>query len=485
MRYLSALIKILLVYSFAKYLADQILAGKTNFLLIIIVFFAGLFIFISLSWQQKFILFSLSVLFPFSFPGRIPIPLLYWFELIAPFLCFLLFLDILSKRKSLFSKQAYLFFFAILILVVWSIVNYTKTPVSGSVTFGAGYGKGGLRSYFIIFVGITTFLCSFWFFKYKKLNGNKLLLILLVTSLIIGNLHVLRLYKIITFDSAIIFLGTVTERVSGYKQFSSLPLRMIAGLGIPVMLSLFYRKKWNHFSSLILLNLILFAFMGGGRASFIAVCSSIAVYVFLVNRKYLFSTLLILLIISGLYVSFFPHVQLSETRFGRVVDLEGGFKEQTPGRYFTFLYMWEIFKKSPMFGKGIGMHRISAREEFFKKYPEAREKKYYNHIAGQLTTGGHGAYVSILMNFGIGGIFWLLVMVFGSMYYSYRIFRMSSKYQIDTELAIFHFVYLVMLSIGLIVGGGGYDNMRIWFLAGATAGIISRDAKEIAHEEKS
>jgi len=191
-----------------------------------------------------------------------------------------------------------------------------------------------------------------------------------------------------------------------------------------------------------------------------------------------------LLIPIWIYVFYFPNIDISHSKFGRVTVLSGGLKTQSTDRYYSFLYMWEVFKTSPVFGKGVGYRTVTLRDEFFNKHPEAKE--YRSNIQGMIMSGGHGSYVSILTTFGIGGIFWLLTMLFGSIYYAYEIFK-KNHFRDDSKLALFAFIFLVILSVHMTIGGAGFDVSALWFLAGMIAGLKVRAEEkglEVVEEEK-
>jgi hypothetical protein len=145
--------------------------------------------------------------------------------------------------------------------------------------------------------------------------------------------------------------------------------------------------------------------------------------------------------------------------------VKGGFAQQDLYRYSTFRYYWDIFINNPFLGKGIG----------YIQNVTIPGNQYGEFISGQLMGGGHGSYLSILCTFGIGGGFYLVVMLFGSMYYAYRVFKNNIDVQDNSKLALFVFLYLIILSIMFIPGGTGYNSMELWFLSGVIAGLNSKN----------
>jgi len=85
--------------------------------------------------------------------------------------------------------------------------------------------------------------------------------------------------------------------------------------------------------------------------------------------------------------------------------------------------------------------------------------------------------MSILSTFGIGGLFFILVMVFGSIYYAYKIVKRSDEYD-DVKMALFVFMYISIMSVHIITAGQGYNYKELWFVPGIIAGIMSRDQRD-------
>ena len=472
MRYFYLLIQLLAALYLAKYASDYVMRG--NYLYIGILF-AGVIIFFLSSWKQKFLFFSLMIFFPIILPRYFPLPTKTVVELMAPILCLVSIAEAVNMRQSLFSKKASIYFIAIGVLVLWVLIHYILNPVLGRLTFGSDIQSSGLKSYFLVVAGISTFFCSYWFVKCNELNTEKWLSFLLVLTLVAGNLYVVGLF---TYIPILSHLGLGSYHTTGEGlQYSSIPVRVMHALGTCLILSLFHNRRWGFYFIIIFINTLVFMVMGGGRSSGPIAFAAIFAYITLINRKHIVPVMSVLLILSSLYTLYMSNldVPMSESRFGRVLKLEGGLAEQDEARYYTFLYMFEVFKKSPIIGKGIGYEDITGQEDFFKENPEAAKNILY--IKAQLMSGGHGTYMSILSVFGIGGFFWLMVMLWGSIYYAYRFINMNkASPSQDTIIAIFVFLLLITISVSFLVGGhGGYDNMKFWFLAGTVAGLISRD----------
>jgi hypothetical protein len=395
-------------------------------------------------------------------------------ELIAPVLCVLIFIDVLIKRQKIFSRESSIFFIAITVFVLWALVNYMRNPVLGMTAFGTGYEQGGIRSYYLIIVGIATFLCSFWFFRDNELNVPKWFKFLIAVTLILGLLRLFSYFYFINipFLSGAFELGKEGAVHDTYYRIGG--LGGMAALGLSALLSLFYEKKWTILPSIIFASYLLFVFLSGGRQVTFSIALSIIGYTFFVNRKY------IIQIISGSFLLILALFIMSY-----VIELPGqaerltSIKEVSPqsfqSRYYAFKYMWNLFVESPIFGKGIGYIEVQIDDNFFDKDLEKWEKDSLRHfIKGQVFKGGHGAWFSVLSTFGIGGIFFLAVMVFGGAFYAYKVIKDSNSFQPDKKMAIFVFAYLLMIIGFFITAGKGYDNMKMWFIVGMIAGINAK-----------
>ncbi|RJQ56184.1 MAG: hypothetical protein C4526_01995 [Nitrospiraceae bacterium] len=481
MRSFNKIIIFIIVLFIAKLIADQVVLN--NYILVLIAFAAFLYMIYS-SWNQKFTLLSLTVLIPFAFPPGFPFPIDKWIEILAPVFAFFLCFEILLNRQTPFPRKSALFLTAVAVLALWAIVNYIRNPVLGTMAFGSDSKETGIRTYFIIIICIATFLCSLWFFTYKELNASKWLWTIIITCLIIGDLRIIGYYQ----NYQIPFLSS-TFKFGNYKQFLNEQffkgaseakigiggLREMAALGVPLILSILYKRKLNIYFVLILINIIIFIFLGGGRSNFIGIVLAISLFVSLFKRKYLWPIILLLLLLVPAY--FLSDVYLSESQYGRAFLFKGGFKEQASDRYYTYIYMWEVFKDNPIFGKGIGYMKVNMRDVFPGRVNTANEFFLTKLIEGRLSgTGGHGAYISIMTIFGIGGIFFLVVMLFGGIYYAYKIIRERSDFSDDAQLALFAFLYLLILAVTFIAGGNGFNEIELWFFAGMIAGLKAKES---------
>jgi hypothetical protein len=467
MRILNYTIKIIIALFLAKFVSGLVIS-KGGYIMFIAIVIGFLFLFSK--WKYKFILFSLAAFYPLYFPGRfIVISSPEWIMIIAPLICLILIVELAIKKQPLFSRKAAIFFAAVGVICLWALVNYIKNPVLGEQFTGASVEEGGIRAYFILFVGATTFLCSYWFFRYKKIDVNKWLVLLLGVSFFLGVLRIISYF----YNFYIPFLGGTFEYlffedIKEADAFRIGGLSEVATMGLSILLSLYHKKNWNKSAIFLIAAFIFMIVLAGGRGTFVGVIIALILYISVVNRKYFVPSILSVLIIAGMYVMFFSNVKLYESRMGRVVAFTDEAIERQKTRITDARIFFEYFLENPVFGKGIGY-------DVSKLKGIKLGKGFQETAIGSISQGGHGAYVSIIGIFGIGGGFFIIVMLFGTMYYAYKIFKGNTAYHDDDRLAILAFVRLVIMSFSFIPGGDGYSDMKLWFLAGMIAAIISKD----------
>lgn len=436
---------------------------KNNFFLVVAIP-ALLLYFLLLSWEWKFILCVFFVFFPWCLPHLGPIPYFNLVGLFSPIFCLGLAMDILHNKQQIFIfRKGKLFILGISVLIIWSIVNFIRRPVSGQFLFGGSANEGGIRNYYVIFTGVTTFFSGLWFVWYKKCNPKRLFIFLISFALCLGCLQIAGHF--VGFN--IPFLGGAFQFQPGdsFSFWRICGLEEMAILGIAALLGLSYRQKLNKLIILLFFIFGTMLFLSGGRTAFFGTLFGLFVFFIFIDRKHLFYFSVIILLIT-LVLSLCSSSHFLSDQIRRIFSIEGGFAKQDLYRYYTFKYYWEIFLNYPIFGKGIGYLSNIAVGNFGNDF-----------ISQQLMSGGHSAYLSILATFGIGGIFFLLSMLWGAIFYGYKILRNAEKhygYSECHQLVLFSFTYLLILSIVFIAGGNGFNSMEMWFLVGVIAGLMSR-----------
>lgn len=426
----------------------------------------GVVIFLKLKRFHQFIIFSLSALFPFTFGNFGSIPdflVIEWLTIIT----FLILLHELNPLNSLEKKLKIikfrgigLFIGAILILIIWSIVSVINNEIINPIIM-IGKTTGIRRTYFAIFNNILLFFTTILFFstQYPKFEIRKFFKIVLYITLIIGFVRIYTFYyhlntpfltNLFQYNSDMMISKTgISYRFSG--------LDYAATIGIPALCcSYIYRNKLNVF---ILLLLILFVFLSGGRTVMMGAIFSIIIFSFLfLPKNFIYLTVAIgLLFFIG--IVFLPQSFL-EGQMSRLTTLEekGGYLGQDPWRGMAWYLFFKNFASNPLFGKGITDYTgfiystLPGTEEFARQ---------------QLFAGGHGAYFSLLSTFGVGGITYFIIMVWGGAFLALKKIKKYLAHDQDkTAVALFCFILLIIFSIDCITGHNGLDVPFLFYAVG-------------------
>ncbi len=472
MKYLRYIIIILSALVIAKFAADKYISRE------IVIFYSLVFGFIFfkiISWEVRFYIFSLLIFFTFRMPQEITLPLKWWSEIYALLLFCLLFFETLINKKPLISSNGRIFFIALGVLVLYCILHYIMNPVGGK-SFGSSEEGIGLRSYAQIVTGACTFLSAFWLVRYKKINFERLLIFMLIVSMVVSIMRVLG-FSVPILGAAFIEYDYEKDILTQGKWDVTTGLRLTAMVGMASTLGLYHKKKGGFLPVMAVLFFLIFSVMAAGRGIFYGLLLAIGLYATIVNRKLIIPVISLAIIIGGIFHILLADVDISQLRYGRVFSVEGGVEKQDKGRYYNFLYMMEVIKKNPILGKGIGYQPISFSDEFFLKYGE-EALDYKATIEAAIRAGSHGSYLSIASTFGIGGIFYLFVMIYGTMYYSYKTAIRNDIDVDECRMALFVFIYATVNAVHMINGGDGTNYRDMWFIPGVCAGIMARHQGE-------
>jgi hypothetical protein len=415
---------------------------------------------------KLFILF-LSASLPFSFGNLGPVPDFLWIEAIGP-IAFVYGICHLRVGQHPFPYDSRIFVIAICALGLWALLHYFSNPVLSKNLTRANQYNEGIRAYYTIFVGACIFFSSLWFSCYwmeGKNSWQRILAIIIWISLIVGFARLITyfLHLELPLLKGVFDYGGSGEFSSEHTRYRIGGLSEAATLGISALLSLYYGKKWSMKFILLLISYVFLLLMSGGRSATFGVLVALFLHVAFIERRRIGWALLYgPIIVSFVLIGF--HYGFLEGQFERITSIEGGFAQQDTFRYQTYQYMWEIFLDVPIMGKGIGYISLNRNLDSF--------------VSGQLVGGGHGAYLSILMVFGLGGAFFLLVTLFGSIFTAFITMRKSGKSGDLTEdqlkILIYILTLLIILSVEFIAGGSGFNNMRLYLLAGILSGVVSR-----------
>ena len=448
MKIIKVGLALMLTLFLARYFGVLIIAG--NLMEGLFIFLVGM-IFVFSSIKHKFTLFTLVAFIPFSFHKK-----LSGVELLAPLLCFLLLIELLVNKKNLLSKKASIWFVAIGIISTWALINYSRNPVTGMFFFGSGLESTGLRSYYNIFVGITVFFSSYWFIQYKNIDTKRLFIFLITVALLLGFLRTISYLA-----------GVHIPLLNRFYDFTYIDVRKsffriqdlsrLTILAIPLLLSLFNREKITVLRILIFSIFILLLILSGARTTFAATMFSIFIFIAFIRKTNLLPFFLLITLVSAIYMLIIPQIQLPG-HLERMTGVSAAVDQQVDYRFQAYSAYLDEFFKSPIFGKGVGY----AGGEI-------------DYVGSNLIHGGHGAYLSVLAIYGIGGLVYFCLLVFGTLYHSYKLFKLYRNHYEYALWALFAFLYIVIRSINFLPAGTGIQEYDIWYLAGIIAGIRSLD----------
>lgn len=433
----------------------------------------GAIIFLRLNRSYQFLIFSLSVMLPFSFGDLKSIPNL----LIIEWLPSILFISLINtlipiytiekKFRKIRFKGIEIFIFAIIVLIAWTFVSYYNNEISSTVRVTGGK-TGILRTYFAIFNNILLFFTTIIFFSsyYEQIDIEKFFKIILYTSLVIG---VIRIFTYFFNIETPFLAGTFKYNPEAETQIGNQGVAYRFGgladavvIGVPALFSYYtIRGKFNFFAFILLCS---FMFISGGRTLMIGTVFTIIIFSFLFFPK----NFIYLIVTGGLIfiiLALFAPQSLLEGQFNRLLNLSGGgFGGQDEWRGLAWKLYLDNFLAHPIFGKGVNIYSgfiystHSGAEEFARQ---------------QLFAGGHGAYISILSTYGLGGITYFLILVFGGVYLSFRKIKQYLNFDsYKTAIAVFIFMILLIKSIEFITGGNGLSEATIlFFVVGLIASL--------------
>ena len=438
--------------------------------LIIIV----IFVFLHLTREHQFYFLTVCILFPITLGtlGALSsVRIIEWLNLIV----FLILLNELFpmrgknlEKKHLSFKGLEIFFLAFIVIIIWAGNSVLVNEVFEKVEIGISVGRerGVLRTYFNIINNILTYFnfIIFMYLYHKDINILKWLNLILYSSLAFGALIMISFFLDINipFFAAKYSYGTGTDYYGGLA-FRISGLTEAAGYGFSVILAKYHiTKKINYY---FLFLFFVFTFFSGGRSFVISYTAIFFIYAFFFEKKFLvfgsiFVTFLILLAIVLL------PPEIIEGQFARYAAASGGVDSD---RVNTWLYFYRNFIENPIWGKGIGMYK-----GFIEMYDIHFESTQTDiaFVLTMQTSGGHGSYLSILSTFGLGGAFYLIVLVFGSAIMTFR--KLKKYFYENSEVAAMLIFVLLLLGakcLDNITSGNGINDYQMIFYASLVASI--------------
>ena len=434
----------------------------------------GIIIYLKLSKFYQFLVLSLSALLPLSFGDFRSIPSFQFIEWLT-IITFLMLINELvpthrveKKLRIIKFKGIEIFIFAILILITWTIVSFVNHEILFQ-SFRTVDKTGTTRIHFNIFNDIILFFTTIIFVVvyFEKIDFEKFFRILLAISLILGVLRIISHF----LDFQIPLLAGAFDYGGEYGKFARAKyggtafrlggLSEVVILGIPSLFALHLFRKKINFPAFLLL--FLFLFLSGGRTVMIGSFISFIVFSFLFLPK----NFIYLITIGGLFVIlaaiFLPDSAL-KGQTGRLTTLNAGnFMGQDLERGMKWKFYLDTFEKNPIWGKGI---------VGYQGYIYTSHERLGLSTGEALLSGGHGSYFSLLSTFGLGGITYFIIMLFGGIILSFRKIKQHLNLNSGkTAIAVFTFMLLIIKAFDFITVLNGLGIPILFYIVGLIASL--------------
>ena len=428
-----------------------------------------LIIFLTSKRNVQFYLFTLAVLFPFTFGNIKSIPNVQIIEWLNPVVFLIIINELIpidrvkKNQQRLSFKGLELFVFAIIILFTWGLVSYFNNQVFIEKFFGDIKATGITRIYFNIFNTGLLFFNTIAFLKihFDEIDLEAWLNVIIYTSLGIGLLRLIAFF--LSFN--IPFLSGLYNYGDASSHFGGVAIRLgglteVAGYGIAALLAKHYLV--DKLNTILLIIFTLFLFMSGGRTYLVGLSFAVFLYSILFAQKYIVYSTFMILIVVILIVLLVP-TEVLEGQINRLTAFKGGIKGQDMHRFIIYKLYINNFLDNPLFGKGIGP---------YKGFIPPLKSLQVDFIRRQQFSGGHGSYLSMLSTFGIGGILYLITMIFGGISLAFKKIKAYKDTNPKlTTMLIFAFILLVAKSIYYITSYNGLQDFSLLLLVGVVASV--------------
>lgn len=449
--------------------------------LIIIPVFA--IIYLRLSKFYQFVVLTFSSLLPFSLGDFRSIPNFQLIEWI-PFVTLLILVNDLipinrieKNTKIIRFKGIGIFVFAMIILIIWTLVSYFGNEVLTKSIVSVN-NAGTTRLYFNIFNNILLFFVVIIFVAvyFESINFEKFFKILLYGSLVLGFLRLASYFwdfNLPFLTGEFVYGGEYSSPYSKLKYGGTAyrlgGLTDVVSFGIPALFSYYLFKKKFNFMAMILLFFLLF--LSGGRTVMVGVFFAVIVFSF-----FFFPRNFAYLIVGGIVFIFIAIVIIPENvlqgQLGRftIFNAQSSMGIDT-GRALGWKLLWESFLSNPVWGKGIGHYDPS----FY-----LGNSKYAEFVKQISFAGGHGSYLSLLSLYGLGGITYFLIMIVGGIALSIKKINEYVNLNLDkTAIAVFGFMILIIKMFDYITAKNGLDVTIIFYSVGFLASLTVIKNKEL------
>lgn len=433
-------------------------------------------IFLKVNKLYQFTILSFSALLPFSYGDFRSVPDLLFIEWIT-LVTFLLILNDLSPAYSLEKKIRRLsfkglgiFIFAIGVLIVWSIISFIGNEIFSKDLLYTPYETGSKRTYFTIYNNILLYftISIFTAFYYDKINIEKFFKILMYSSVLLGFIRLSSFFTGLEIPFLSTIFGYGGEFSKGaQQQYGGTAYRLggltdLALIGLPSLFSLFIINRKMNIPVFIIF--FMFIFLSGGRTFMVGTIFAIVCFSVLFYPKNL-----IYITIAGCLFLLIISISVPETvlkgQVGRLTKFsDGKIVGEDSWRGFAWKLYLQNFSENPIFGKGIGRYDDNI-------YSAKNETKQF--VKKQLFSGGHGSYISLLSTFGIGGLLYFIIMLFGGINLAYK--KIKEYRHLDTyksAIAVFVFMLLIIKMIDFVTGGNGLNVSVLFYSVGLISSLV-------------
>jgi hypothetical protein len=149
---------------------------------------------------------------------------------------------------------------------------------------------------------------------------------------------------------------------------------------------------------------------------------------------------------------------------GRLTTFNAGnFMGQDANRGLAWKFFVDVFLDNPVWGKGITPYSGFIFSTTRNADEFARE---------MLFLGGHGSYLSLLGIFGVGGLAYFIILVWGGIIFSFRKIKQFIGENTDlSAIAIFSFMVLIIKAIDYITASNGIDIPIVFYIVGFVSAI--------------
>lgn len=252
-------------------------------------------------------------------------------------------------------------------------------------------------------------------------------------------------------DHTAIMYGRLTGSMSTYRVGNYIALTLMPALALWPLL----RQKYSALCSTGLcvllwlppLYLLLFSYT---RSGYLALLGGIGLIWFMYAQKKRW--MLTLAPLSALI----PMMLLLPKRLGTDAVANDG-------RWDLWYFAWQVFREAPWFGAGFGQYNAAFRA---LGYVPTRDEITISHP--------HSIYLQFLCESGIVGTVFMLIFLFGFLYWAYCRVRQGIKNAQETQdnTALYHWrlttFFWAAWGAYMINGIFGHDFFRLWWFALAT-----------------